>query len=296
MQVNLNLKIKYRESFRPFAPTVLAERVKGYFEFDRESPYMLLVAPVKADRRIPFQRPSGDDLLPIVKQPRSDIPAVTHVDYSARVQTITREDHPSYYDLIHAFEQLTGCSVIVNTSFNVRGEPIVNTPYDAYRCFMRTEMDVLVLGNDLLLKAEQPKWLEDKGHVETYNEETGKDAEGPLVDALCAFYTREFLPIAAALRSQHAGQVSTTFQRVPTAWVDYVAEQSPHAIFSIPPEIDTPKPDPERMSEAITQFWTPGIATETLRPMLVNILKMSQYFPHSSDLKEQVGDSMYVMY
>ena len=296
MQVNLNLKIKYRESFRPFAPTVLAERVGDYFELDRESPYMLLVAPVRAERCKPFQRTSGDDLLPIVKQPRSDIPAVTHVDYSARVQTITRDDHPSYYDLIHAFEQLTGYGVIVNTSFNVRGEPIINTPYDAYRCFMRTEMDVLVLGNYLLLKEEQPKWLESKGHVETNNTESLKHIQGPLVDALRAFYAREFLPIAAALRNQHAIQVSTTFQRLATMWIDYASEQSPRAIFSIPPEIDTPKPSPERMAEAITQFWTPGIATDTLRPMLVKLLEMGQYFPQISELKEQVDDSVYVMY
>src|SRR5262249_12156600 len=132
MQANLNLKIKYRESFRPFAPTVLAERVSDYFELDRESPYMLLVAPVKASRRKPFELKIGDgDMLPIVRQLRSDIPAVTHVDYSARVQTIARADHPSYYDVIQAFEQATGCAVVVNTSFNVRGEPIVCTPYDA---------------------------------------------------------------------------------------------------------------------------------------------------------------------
>jgi carbamoyltransferase len=296
MQANLNLKIKYRESFRPFAPTVLASRVGEYFELDRESPYMLLVAPVKDNRRIPFQRTSGDDMLTVIRQPRSDIPAVTHVDYSARVQTITREDHPDFYDLIHAFEQLTGYSVIVNTSFNVRDEPIVNTPYDAYRCFMRTEMDVLILGNCLLLKEKQPDWPEHKGHERRYNQEPPKSTLAPLVDRLREFYVNEFLPAAATLQHQNAVRVSTVFQRVPTMWADYSTEQSPHAIFSIPPEIDTPTPDPAQMATAITQFWTPGVATDALRLMLVQLLEMGQHCSETAELDERVADTIYVMY
>jgi carbamoyltransferase len=154
MQQTLNLRIKYRESFRPFAPSVLAERASDYFELDRESPYMLVVASVNERRRKPFVR-EGGDLTEVVRRPRSDIPAVTHVDYSARVQTVAREDHPEYYDVIKAFAARTGCAVIVNTSFNVRGEPIVCTPEDAYRCFMRTEMDALVLESFILHKADQ---------------------------------------------------------------------------------------------------------------------------------------------
>jgi carbamoyltransferase len=164
-QTQMNLKIKYRESFRPFAPTVLEECVSDYFDLDRRSPYMLLVAPVREERRLLGEGLSdanlGDDLLEIVRRPRSDIPAVTHVDYSARVQTISRDDHSEYYDVVRAFQELTGCGVVVNTSFNVRGEPIVCSPQDAYKCFMRTEMDVLVLENFLLRKSEQPKYHED---------------------------------------------------------------------------------------------------------------------------------------
>jgi carbamoyltransferase len=156
MQSIMNLKIKFRESFRPFAPVVLRECVQDYFEMDVDSPYMLLVAPVREHLRIPMteeqQKLFGIEKLNI---PRSTIPAITHVDYSARVQTIRREDHPIYYDLIAAFNRLTGCPVLVNTSFNVRGEPIVCTPEDAYRCFMRTEMDYLVMGDVLLEKAAQ---------------------------------------------------------------------------------------------------------------------------------------------
>ena len=156
MQSVMNLKIKYRESFRPFAPSVLRERVSEYFDLNSDSPYMLIVAPVHEKRRIPLRTEDkalwGIDLLNI---PRSDMPAITHIDYSARIQTVHHETNPSYYNLLKAFEAKTGYSVLVNTSFNVRGEPIVCTPEDAYRCFMRTEMDVLVLENCVLLKTDQ---------------------------------------------------------------------------------------------------------------------------------------------
>ncbi len=156
MQTQMNLKIKYRESFRPFAPSILRERVHDYFELDCDSPYMLLVAPVQERHRIPMTDVE-QQLFGIAKLnvPRSVIPAITHVDYSARVQTVRREDNPLYYDLIAAFERLTGCPVVVNTSFNVRGEPIVCAPEHAFTCFMRTEMDVLVLGDYVLDKRDQ---------------------------------------------------------------------------------------------------------------------------------------------
>ncbi len=165
MQVKLNQKIKYRESFRPFAPSVLLEDVSTYFELDKESPYMLLVENVKDERTNKFELKQDldkfdDNMLEIVKQKRSDIPAVTHVDYSARVQTVTKERNPYYYKVINEFKKLTGYGVIVNTSFNVRGEPIVSTPENAYECFMRTDMDVLVLENFILYKEEQPEWIE----------------------------------------------------------------------------------------------------------------------------------------
>ncbi len=163
MQSVMNLKIKYRESFRPFAPSVLAERVSDYFELDRPSPYMALVAPVREELRTPMS--ADQDLLFGIEKlnvPRSTIPAVTHVDYSARIQTVHRETNPRYHELIRRFEALTGCGVIVNTSFNVRGEPIVCTPEDAYRCFMRTELDYLVVGNYLLAKVDQPERPRDE--------------------------------------------------------------------------------------------------------------------------------------
>ncbi len=156
----MNLKIKFRESFRPFAPSVIREKVSEYFDTSEASPYMLLVAKVKKGRC--FSQPSSDGLglLERLNFKRSDIPAVTHLDYSARIQTVTRQDKPDYYDIILEFEKLTGFAVIVNTSFNVRGEPIVCTPEDAYRCFMRTQMDVLVMEDCILYKEEQPRWEE----------------------------------------------------------------------------------------------------------------------------------------
>lgn len=159
MQSKMNLKIKFRESFRPFAPAVMREHVSEYFEIDCDSPYMLLVAPVRKERRVKMTA-EQEKLFGIAKLnvPRSDIPAVTHVDYSARIQTVSRDEHPTFYKLLSAFRKKTGCPVLVNTSFNVRGEPIVGSPKDAYTCFMRTEIDCLVINNFLMFKEEQPKW------------------------------------------------------------------------------------------------------------------------------------------
>jgi carbamoyltransferase len=161
MQAVMNLKIKYRESFRPFAPSVLREDVSDWFDLDTDSPYMLLVSEVAAQHRREMSAAEhalwGIEKLNVK---RSEIPAVTHVDYSARIQTVRREANPLYWEIIQAFKSITGCPVIVNTSFNVRGEPIVCTAEDSYRCFMRTEMDALVLESFILLKEDQPAFSE----------------------------------------------------------------------------------------------------------------------------------------
>ena len=168
MQAQMNLKIKFREGFRPFAPSVLRERASEYFELDCESPYMLLVAQVKQERQIPPAPKDsalwGIDQLNVV---RSEIPAVTHIDYSARVQTVDRETNADYYDLIKEFDRQTGCPILINTSFNVRGEPIVCSPADAFQCFMRTHIDCLVLGRFLLAKSDQPEWKEERAEWRT---------------------------------------------------------------------------------------------------------------------------------
>ena len=153
MQSIMNLKIKYRESFRPFAPSILEDEVANYFEFENKNPYMLFVSPVKKELCKPISNNAkelfGIDKLNFI---RSTIPAITHVDYSARIQTVNEDTNPRYFKLISAFKKQTDCPLIINTSFNVRGEPIVCTPEDAYRCFMRTEMDILILENQILFK------------------------------------------------------------------------------------------------------------------------------------------------
>lgn len=169
MQSIMNLKIKYRESFRPFAPAIKEDKVSEWFEFNAKSPYMLMVAPVKDAHRIPMtaeqQALFGIEKLNIA---RSTIPAVTHVDYSARIQTVDANTHPRFYQLLDAFEQITGTPVLINTSFNVRGEPIVCSIEDAYRCFMRTEMDYLILENIVLTKSKQPQWQESTAWQEEF--------------------------------------------------------------------------------------------------------------------------------
>jgi carbamoyltransferase len=159
MQKKLNLKIKYREGFRPFAPSVLAEKVSDYFELNSDSPYMLVVAPVIEKRRKSV--PSNYHDLPLWERlyfQRSDVQSITHLDFSARIQTVHKETNPRYHELISAFEKQTGYALLVNTSFNVRGEPIVCTPYDAFRCFMSTEMDYLVINDYLYCKTDQVDW------------------------------------------------------------------------------------------------------------------------------------------
>ena len=155
MQSVMNLKVKFRESFRPFAPIVRRERVADYFELNTDSPYMLVVAPIRPELRKPL--PTNLNGIDLLKAERSTLPAITHVDYSARIQTVSHEGNPLLYDLLQRFEDKTGCGVLVNTSFNVRGEPIVCTPDDAYRCFMNTEMDFLIMGSYVIERTEQPR-------------------------------------------------------------------------------------------------------------------------------------------
>jgi carbamoyltransferase len=172
MQKRLNLKIKYREGFRPFAPSVLEEDIDEYFELNRSSPYMTLVAPVQKKRRNPLpENYAKMGMYERLYHLRSDIPAVTHVDYSARIQSVSRKTNQKYWELINAFKDKTGYGLLVNTSFNVRGEPIVCTPDDAYKCFMRTEMDYLVANNFIFDKLKQPEWIQS----DDWKDEFSKD-------------------------------------------------------------------------------------------------------------------------
>lgn len=172
MQSKMNLKIKYRESFRPFAPAVLEEDIEEFFDISTLSPYMLLVAPIKESRRSLIEegveKDEEENMIEIINQERSDVPAVTHVDYSARIQSVNKQTNPTFHGLLTAFKELTGYGILVNTSFNVRGEPIVCTPKDAYRCFMRTEMDILMLGDFVLDKKNQPEFSDNKDWTQEF--------------------------------------------------------------------------------------------------------------------------------
>ncbi|HEY6346326.1 MAG TPA: carbamoyltransferase N-terminal domain-containing protein [Bryobacteraceae bacterium] len=301
MQASLNLRIKYRESFRPFAPAVLAERVGDYFELDRESPYMLLVAPVKRERRLPLEAAIGadDDLLPVVRRLRSDIPAVTHVDYSARIQTVRREHHPEFYDLIAEFERLTGCGVIVNTSFNVRGEPIVCTPQDAYRCFMRTEMDVLALGEYILSKEEQPVWPEGKGEgLENEDAATSSNETQPeeLLKALVALFECEFWPAAQKLKSAGQVRIEERFRRSPTMWEDSDEPADLRPLFELAPALLNEQPHPKEFTDALCCSWLDQKCAAALKPIIAKLVKAGLKHQAKAEIQEQVSESVYVMF
>jgi carbamoyltransferase len=264
--------------------------VSDYFELDRESPYMLLVADVVEGRRLPFERGDEEDMLAVVRRPRSDIPAVTHVDYSARIQTVQKDDHPTYHALIAAFKARTGTSVIVNTSFNVRGEPIVCTPYDAYRCFMRTEMDVLVLGNLLLHKGEQPAWDEPKGHDE-HHDGTKTTAAHPLAGALATVFEADFRAIAAGSAFDLLGGGA--------AWRE-VIDSANREQFEIPAALDSAEPDAQAMAAAIVAQWqrTPQVDRDALRRVVAAVLDLGLK-ARSGKITEEVetvSDAIYVMY
>jgi len=299
MQADLNLKIKYRESFRPFAPTVLAEKVGEYFELDRESPYMLIVAPVRKGRRKSVQPVEGEDLLLVARQARSDIPAVTHIDYSARIQTVVREDHPVYYDLVRSFEKRTGCAVIVNTSLNVRGEPIVCTPGDAYRCFMRTEMNVLALGNLILIKEEQPAWHEGKSEGLESEDVTMVETirhPKPLIRNLKKMFWQRFVPIAASLQQQRAVLVNRAFRHRASEWEEIDESRGVKNLFEFPDALDSSTPNSERFAGALMEGWTDGPARGALQPLVQELVELGLQYPPNEALEEDVSESLYVMF
>jgi carbamoyltransferase len=301
MQVDLNLRVKFRESFRPFAPAVLAEAASEYFELDHESPYMLLVAPVRKDRCKSAASgcgPADDDLLPIVRQLRSDIPAVTHVDYSARVQTVRREDHPEFYDLIEAFQRKTGCAVLVNTSFNVRGEPIVCTPQDAYRCFARTEMDVLALGNFILIKSEQapsagaaPEGLEDEDE-----REAAAHPPEAFLKYINKLFETSFWPVTGSLRFQKKVLIDDSFQQASSMWVNTSEPSHLPDLFEFPPSLMEHNPKPKAFVEGLTERWLGKESAAELTPMLRQLVQEGFKDTPKAEFDERVSDSVYVMY
>lgn len=300
MQVKLNLQIKYRESFRPFAPAVLRERVSDYFEMEGDSPYMLLVAPVKEERRLAFDMDAladADDLLPIVRQPRSDLPAITHVDFSARVQTIREEHHPVFYQLVKQFEQDTGCGVVVNTSFNVRGEPIVCTPFDAYRCFMRTEMDILALGDFVLTKETQPKWPEGRGEgleSEDITKTEIKLAPKKIADKLGRVFEQNFWPTAKQLDRDNALVVKKQPAACESTWQTVQLDNGTSA-FEFSDAVDTDTPVATAFAKAICDRWHYAGAADQLVSTVTEIMKIG-LANLSLEESEELPESVYVMF
>jgi carbamoyltransferase len=301
MQADLNLRIKFRESFRPFAPAVLAEDAGAYFNLDRESPYMLLVAPVKPEHRIPGTNPASsgnDDLLPLVRQLRSDIPAVTHVDYSARVQTVRREDHAEFHDVIAAFRQKTGCSVLVNTSFNVRGEPIVCTPQDAHRCFARTNMDILALGNFIVLKSEQSESAAMRGE-DLEAEDPIESAErhpGQFLKSISQLFGKKFWPVAQKLRLQKSVLINNSFRQTSSTWTDANEPTNLPQLFEFPAALLQHDRSPVEFVKALTEQWLGRIAAAELTPVLIRLIKEGLAYAGEGEPENKVSDSIYAMY
>ena len=291
MQTKINLKIKYRESFRPFAPAVLADQANQYFETSKKNPYMMFVEPVLKNRRLTFSRENTEDMLRIIKQPRSDIPAVTHIDYSARVQTVERSDHKEFYELIKEFQKLTGCSVLINTSFNVRGEPIVNTPMDAYQCFMNTEMDILVLEHCLLLKKDQIKFDKEKWSSRNHNKSRNIIKKDFFSKELKKIYNKNFTKTLSDTLENILEKENEL-----SCWVDSISHNNTDEIFNIPKEFDEEDLDPQKMIKPLIKYWHNHSFGKILEPTILQLLYLGKKYPLKKYSEEKVSDKIYEMF
>jgi carbamoyltransferase len=291
MQSKLNLKIKFRESFRPFAPTVLIEDAGEYFDSSHESPYMLLIANVRQDRCL---YPHGEaDVIKRVNQKRSDIPAVTHVDYSARIQTIDRRFNPVYYDIIKRFKELTGCSVVVNTSFNVRDEPIVCQPYDAVRCFMNTDMDVLAIEDFIVYKSDQDPLLLKEDTMETYLKADGAESKNgrKIGKASTRLFSKHLLKIKQNI-DESPIDLSFEHNSTQSNWRDNRNERY-HWLFNFNGSNKSAE------VEEILSFWDHYDSNdrEIFKPLLKSLIKLEKSVDIDRALTHRrVSEEMYVMF
>jgi carbamoyltransferase len=284
-QSTLNLKIKFRESFRPFAPSVLEEDIATYFELDRPSPYMMIVASVNTDRQIHNTNEYEHDIIEIVNQKRSDLPAITHVDYSARIQSVSREDNPNYHDLISEFKKLTGYGVIINTSFNVNGEPIICTPRDAVRCFMKTNIDILVLNNYILFKSDQKESELDKIEFTGLEEAVKPNNKKIKKEALKMYH--KFFPDLYAERSLFKEYKESSSL---SNWIDF-SETESNSIFSENMQ--------QKNAEEVLKHWKviDHAKMPTIRKFLDKFIVLSQKYKLDPDeIENSVSQSMYVMF
>ena len=282
MQTRINLKIKFRESFRPFAPAILKEKVNDFFELIKESPYMMMVAPVQPNRRMQSNNIKTDDMLQIVKEIRSEIPAVTHIDYSARVQTVDQSYNKKFYQIIKEFENQSSCPLVINTSFNVRGEPIVNSPLDAFRCFMNTNMDILVIEDFIMEKEKQSEKDIKKWKII-------KDEEKKMKEKF--YFSRELSKIYSSIK-----KIKVNDNISSKGWCNYI-EESNSKIFEIPDELDKKNYQPLKMCNEIIEYWKDKEFANNMRGIIVELLRLSKKYNNKKILiTEKVSENMYEMF
>ena len=281
MQTRINLKIKFRESFRPFAPAILREKANNFFDLKKESPYMMLVAPVKKDKRNEIIQNKTEDMIKIVNEIRSEIPAVTHVDYSARVQTVDSNYNKKFYGILKEFEKQSNCPLIVNTSFNIRGEPIVNSPVDAFRCFVNTNMDILVIDDFIIEKNSQVDENFKKWKISKKKE---KSIEKNI-------YSKELKSIYFEME-----KIKINKNLEIDGWVDHSSQET-KKIFEIPKELDTDIFDVEEMSNAIIKNWRDKIFANDMKKIIKDLLILSKKFKGKySKINEKISENMYEMF
>ena len=282
MQTTLNLKIKKRESFRPFAPAILSEKKNLYFELENESPYMMLVAPVKKDKRLPVKVHKTENLLEIVKEPKSVIPAVTHVDFSARIQSVDKELNKNFYFVIKEFENLTSCPILINTSFNVRGEPIVNSPFDAFRCFVNTNMDILILENFAINKNDLII-----SQIENWKIKKSKKNRSTKIN----FLNKEINKIYKKNVSYNKELNYTP------GWIDKHILSDKKKIFEIPQELDLEDFNPEKMAKQIINFWNDKKFGDESLKILIELLILAKKFDiNKVSINEEISKEIYEMF
>ena len=247
----------------------------------------MLVAPILKKRRLNFNKSKTENMLEIIKQPRSDIPAVTHIDYSARIQTIEKDYNRKFYDLVKEFDNLTGCAVVINTSFNVRGEPIVNTPMDAYKCFMDTEMDVLLLENFILYKSKQKNIKTKKNYNYVKNIENNNEK---LIEKKLRKIYKNYFINSIEIKNHKEETKEVTF------WLDTKNQTSLENIFLIEKELDTIESEPKKIANSIIKYWHNKDFGKKLEPVIIDLLMIAKKYPIEEDVNSKVSDSIYEMF
>jgi len=282
MQTRINLKIKFRESFRPFAPAILKDKVNDFFDLKKESPYMMMVAPVQPNKRVQSNSVKTDDMLQIVKEIRSEVPAITHIDYSARVQTVDQSYNKKFYQIIKEFENQSNCPLVINTSFNVRGEPIVNSPLDAFKCFMNTNMDILVIEDFIIEKEKQSENDIKKWKFIIDEEKTTKEK---------FYFSKELSEIYSNVK-----KIKVNDNISSKGWCNYI-EESNSKIFEIPDELDKKNYQPSQMCDEIIEYWKDKKFANDMRGIILELLELSKKYKNKKiQMTEKISENMYEMF